>query len=140
MKRIALAAALALSSLVPSVAVACDGHSTQASITTLTVPQVASLTKEKKTTPVDANGEKTRLAEGVVPGAVLLTSSSAFAAEELPRDKAAPLVFYCANERCSASHGAAARARELGFTNVAVMPEGIKGWKAAGQPTAKPNS
>jgi rhodanese-related sulfurtransferase len=91
-------------------------------------------------TPVDANGKETRAKQGVIPGAVLLTSSSQYAVEELPKEKDAKLVFYCANEKCSASHKAAKRALENGYTDVAVLPEGIAGWKQAGQPTQKPNS
>ena len=34
----------------------------------------------------------------------------------------------------------AKKAMEAGYTNVAVMPDGIMGWKKAGQPTSKPNS
>jgi rhodanese-related sulfurtransferase len=33
-----------------------------------------------------------------------------------------------------ASHGAARRAVEAGYTNVSVMADGLKGWKAAGEP------
>jgi rhodanese-related sulfurtransferase len=83
--------------------------------------------------PVDANGDQTRKKMGVVPGAVLLTDSEAFALSELPADKSKPLVFYCANTRCSASHGAADRALTAGYTNVKVMGEGIAGWVAAGK-------
>ena len=72
--------------------------------------------------------------------AVLLTSSSSYAVSELPADKNSKLVFYCANTMCSAGQQAAKRAMENGYTNVAVLPEGIAGWKQAGQPTAKPRS
>jgi rhodanese-related sulfurtransferase len=37
-----------------------------------------------------------------------------------------------------ASHEAARRAVEAGYTDVSVMADGIKGWNEAGQPTAKP--
>jgi rhodanese-related sulfurtransferase len=37
-----------------------------------------------------------------------------------------------------ASHGAARRAIEAGYTSVSVMADGLKGWRTAGQPTAKP--
>jgi rhodanese-related sulfurtransferase len=37
-----------------------------------------------------------------------------------------------------ASHGAARRAVEAGHTDVAVMVDGLKGWRAAGKPTIKP--
>jgi rhodanese-related sulfurtransferase len=35
-----------------------------------------------------------------------------------------------------ASHAAAERAVEAGYTNVAVLKVGFKGWKEAGKPTA----
>jgi rhodanese-related sulfurtransferase len=82
---------------------------------------------------VDANGEKTRKKMGVVPGAVLLTDSEAFALSELPTDKAKQLVFYCGSVKCSASDEAANRAITAGYTNVKVMREGIAGWVEAGK-------
>ena len=85
--------------------------------------------------PVDANGTGTRKKMGVVPGAVLLSDSEAFALGELPADKSKELVFYCANTRCGASHEAAHRALTAGYTNVKVMPEGIAGWVKAGKKT-----
>ena len=83
--------------------------------------------------PVDANGDRTRERLGVVPGAVLLSDSEVFALSELPADKSRPLVFYCANNHCGASHEAAARALTAGYTNVKVMGDGIAGWVAAGK-------
>lgn len=142
MKRIVLSLALA-TSLAPFAALACDGDShQQASVepSKASVAEVASWTKEKKAVPVDANGKETRSSQGVIPGAVLLTSSSQYAVSELPAAKDTKLVFYCANQKCGASHAAARRAMENGYTNVAVLPEGIAGWKQAGQPTAKPNN
>ena len=50
------------------------------------------------------------------------------------------VVFYCANEQCGASHKAAARAVLAGWSDVAVMPAGIAGWKNAGKPTDQPAS
>ncbi len=52
----------------------------------------------------------------------------------LPDDPATPLVFYCANELCTASPQAARMAVELGYRQVALMPAGYFGWKAAGLP------
>jgi rhodanese-related sulfurtransferase len=37
--------------------------------------------------------------------------------------------------QCGASHVAAERAIEAGYSDVAVLPDGIKGWKQAGQAT-----
>ncbi|MEO8841529.1 MAG: rhodanese-like domain-containing protein [Kofleriaceae bacterium] len=82
---------------------------------------------------VDANGIATRKHEGVVPGAVLLTSSETYALTELPSDKAKELVFYCVNTHCAASHQAAEKAIASGYTNVKVMAEGIAGWVKAGK-------
>lgn len=142
MKRIVLSLAVALS-LAPLAAMACGNDAAQqasAQPAKATVAQVATWTKEKKATPVDANGAETRSKQGVIPGAVLLTSSSQYAVSELPADKSSKLVFYCASDKCGASHAAAKRAMENGYTDVAVLPEGIAGWKQAGQKTAKPNN
>jgi hypothetical protein len=63
----------------------------------ITVDQLDKDLQAKAATPVDCNGDKTRKHEGVVPGAVLVTDESTYAASELPADKGAKLVFYCAN-------------------------------------------
>lgn len=141
MKKWILAAVVAVT--VPTAALACEGmeqHHAALEPKKVTVTEVATLTKAKKVTPVDANGQKTRSEKGVIPGALLLTSSGSYDVKELPADKASKLVFYCANEKCSASTQAAKKALEAGYTDVAVMPQGISGWKEAGQPTSKPNS
>ena len=103
-----------------------------------TVAEVARWTKAGAAVPVDANAASLRATAGVIPGAVLLTSTSTYELRELPADRSARLVFYCANERCTASLQAARRALEAGYRDVAVLPVGIQGWKAAGQPTAEP--
>jgi rhodanese-related sulfurtransferase len=68
---------------------------------------------------------------------VLLSDYELFSLSELPADKARPLVFYCANEHCGASHEAAKRARFAGHSDVKVLPAGIAGWAKAGKPVAK---
>ncbi len=104
------------------------------------VDKVATAVEAKSAVPVDANSDDTRKEKGVVPGAVLLTSSSRYEISELPSDKSAELVFYCGSTSCTASDTAAERALENGYTNVHVMRAGIKGWKEAGKPTETPNS
>jgi rhodanese-related sulfurtransferase len=85
----------------------------------------------------DANLPDTRSEYGVIPGAHLLPSADDYSvAQTLPANKDAPLVFYCANTSCMASHQAARRAVGAGYTDVSVMADGIMGWKKAGQPTA----
>jgi hypothetical protein len=46
----------------------------------------------------DANTDDYRAKNGVVPGAVLLASSSKYEVALLPEDKAKPVVFYCSNK------------------------------------------
>jgi rhodanese-related sulfurtransferase len=143
-KRLLLTVVLASSVLAPAAARACDGQCSQAvkpgELRELSATELAKLLETKKATPVDANGQETRERQGVIPGAVLLTSTSQYALEELPKDKAGALVFYCANQRCNASHAAARRAVEAGYTDVAALPTGITGWKQAGLPTSRPTS
>jgi rhodanese-related sulfurtransferase len=86
----------------------------------------------------DANGDQTRQKDGIIPGAKLLSGLDYDVAKVLPGDKSADLVFYCANTKCMASHNAAGRAANAGYTHVSVLADGIQGWKAAGQKTARP--
>jgi rhodanese-related sulfurtransferase len=137
-----LGAILAAATLAAPAALACEGeghaqHAQKQRVTNMSVTQVASLQKEKKVTVLDANGADFRTQHGIIPGAVLLSHFNQYdAAKELPAAKDAKLVFYCANLQCKASHAAAKRALEAGHTDVSVLPDGLLGWKKAGQPTA----
>ncbi len=99
----------------------------------LTVDELDHLLARAAGTPVDANGPVTRGSKGVIPGAIRLSDYETFSARELPADKTHPLIFYCANEQCGASHAAAEKARKLGHRDVRVLPAGIMGWVAAGK-------
>ena len=134
---LAVVAALSL----PSITLACEGHEktamAKATLKNVSVTEVASLQKAKKAVIIDANGEDTRAKYGVIPDAKLLTNYARYDIEkELPAAKDTKLVFYCGSTKCSAAPKAAQRALEAGYTDVNVMPEGIMGWKQAGQPTA----
>ena len=80
------------------------------------------------------NNHKDRFEKSHIPGAKWV-KFDAVSQADLPADKEAALVFYCANEQCGASHKAAARAVVAGYTDVKVLPAGIAGWKKAGKPT-----
>jgi rhodanese-related sulfurtransferase len=141
MNRKLLGCILAVSLAVPSIALACENEKSQQAarpaVKSVTIPELASLQKEKKATVLDANFDQFRKQNGVIPGAVMLTSFNKYdVAKELPAAKDSKLVFYCANTQCQASHAAAERALEAGYTDVNVLPDGIMGWKKAGQPTA----
>jgi len=102
----------------------------------------AALTAQKKDkTPYavfDANGKETRAKQGIIPTAVLLPSASEYDLALLPKDKATPVIFYCANDKCSASHTAAKRAMTAGHSDVSVLGAGIRGWVEAGKAVDKP--
>ncbi|MHB8876052.1 MAG: rhodanese-like domain-containing protein [Myxococcaceae bacterium] len=144
MKRTVLSLTTLLALAVPSIALACADHAAEAKKAEpkkITVAELATLREAKQAKPVDVNGAETRAKFGVIPGAVLLTSSSAFdPAKELPAAKDSKLVFYCANTRCTASTTAALRALGAGYTDVSILPDGIKGWKDAGKTTELPRS
>jgi rhodanese-related sulfurtransferase len=99
--------------------------------------QVAQLLEQHAAAVVDANTVTTREKHGVIPGAILLSSHDAYEVSALPTDTNRPLVFYCANERCGASHVAAKRAKDAGYSQVSVMPAGIAGWAKAGNPVTQ---
>ena len=87
----------------------------------------------------DANGQETRNKDGMIPGAHALSSHEGYdVKKELPATKETPLVFYCANTQCTASHAAAERAVGAGYTHVSVFADGIQGWKTAGYEVQKP--
>jgi rhodanese-related sulfurtransferase len=106
----------------------------------VSVKELASMLADGKVVVYDANGAETRAKFGTIPEAKLLASSSEYDLAVLPADKTEMLVFYCANTRCTASDNAAKRAMEAGYTNVAVLRVGIKGWAEAGKPTTASKS
>ncbi len=108
-------------------------------LSTLTVPKLSALLENGASVLLyDANSRRTREKYGIIPGAKLLSHYSDYdAARELPTDKARKLVFYCASSLCSAAPTAARKAVAAGFTDVNVLPAGIKGWVEAEQPVQR---
>jgi rhodanese-related sulfurtransferase len=101
----------------------------------MTVQEVAQKLKQPAFFVYDDNSAA-RYQKGHVPGAKLFNPYSP-EARALPADKSATLVFYCANEECSACHDGARAALKLGYKNVFIMPAGIAGWEKAKLPTEK---
>lgn len=128
MTRLLAAAAVATVALAALPALACDEASK------VTVAELSSLKKAKAVTVLDANDRETRAKVGIIPGAILLTGFENYSLSQLPKDKSTKLVFYCANTMCTASKAAAQRASGAGYTDVATLPVGIKGWAEAGMP------
>lgn len=136
MKQLFLAAALALAATggCAKEEKPATGGEAKSNLPEVTVADLDAMLAKGACTAVDANGEATRKKRGVIPGAVQLSDYETYAASELPADKAKPLVFYCANEQCGASHTAAEKAAKSGYQDVRVLPAGIAGWIAAGKP------
>lgn len=67
-----------------------------------------------------------------IPGAIHLEGENL--AEQLPRDKGATVIFYCAGPLCRESAHAANDSVLLGFRHVYVMTDGIFTWVRAGYP------
>lgn len=105
----------------------------EADVPAVSIDELDALLARGACQAVDANSERTRKRMGVIPGALLLTDADVFLPSDLPADKSKPLVFYCANQHCGASHEAAIKARTAGHTDVKVLPDGIAGWAKAGK-------
>jgi rhodanese-related sulfurtransferase len=126
--------ALALAvTLVP--AVRAETNAGDDSLHKVTIEELVALRAANKVTAVDANNEIARSRFGSIPGAIMLSSYGGYDVKELPKDHHQKLVFYCANEKCMASHTAAHKAIDAGYKDVNVLPAGIMGWRDAGQPT-----
>jgi rhodanese-related sulfurtransferase len=126
--------ALLLLSLTP----ACDRTPAEPAATgesfgKLSLDEVARLIASGTAVVFDVNG-RDRYAKGHLPGARWAAFDDV-KPSDLPAGRDQPLIFYCANELCSASHDAARQAVTLGYTHVFVMPAGIYGWEKAGKPT-----
>ena len=63
----------------------------------MTIDEVDRALAANEAKAVDCNGDPLRKKMGVVPSAILVTDDESYAASELPADKTAKLVFYCAD-------------------------------------------
>lgn len=67
--------------------------------------------------------------KGAIPTAVNIPDSEFDKhVAKLPKDKATPLVYYCGGLECVLSNKSAAKARNLGYTDVKTYPEGYPEW------------
>lgn len=87
---------------------------------------------------IDARPTK-RYKEGYIPGAASLPFHSWDKKKDsvLPDDKSTKLIFYCGGVTCPLSPKSAAKAKELGYTDVKVYHDGMPAWKKAGEPVMK---
>lgn len=90
----------------------------------------------KNVTIIDVNGTES-YKDGHIPGAINFEDIKADFAKSLPKDKNALVVAYCGGPQCMAYKAAAEKAVAMGYTNVKHLPDGISGWKTAGEKTEK---
>lgn len=69
-----------------------------------------------------------------ISGAVPLVYDQ-FTADDLPKDHATVLAFYCYNPECPAGETAALTATKMGYGHVLCMIAGITGWQDVGLKT-----
>jgi len=107
-----------------------------AGVTDITIPELKAAIATQKVVLIDANDSES-WQKGHIAGALDFEATKAKLAALLPQDKNAPIVAYCGGPKCMAYKAAAAAALKLGYTNVKHLPDGIKGWIAAGEPVEK---
>ncbi|MDA3787040.1 MAG: rhodanese-like domain-containing protein [Desulfobacula sp.] len=91
---------------------------------------VADRIADNKTVIIDARPQKTKFNKGHIPTAISLPFSEFDALQgKLPRDLNTPVLFYCGGLKCRLSHKSAAKAIEMGYTNVTVFDKGYPEWK-----------
>ena len=80
---------------------------------------------------VDSRPKRTKYDKGHIPTAISIPDSQFDKfKDQLPADKATPLVFYCGGLKCPLSHKSAKKALAMGYTNVKVFATGYPAWKA----------
>ena len=80
---------------------------------------------------VDSRPRRGKFDKGHIPSAISIPDMQFDELKnQLPADKGKLLVFYCGGLNCKLSHKSAARAIDLGYTNVKVFAEGYPAWVA----------
>lgn len=102
-------------------------------LSTIAPSELHEMMQREPIVAIDVNAKQSWI-QARVPGARHL-DPYAYRDADLPRDKQAALVFYCANWLCRKAPMAARRATSMGYRNVRVLSSGISGWLEAGLPT-----
>lgn len=97
-----------------------------AGVKVLTAQEIKAL-QSKATVYIFDSRDKTAYEKAHIEGAASLPLSS-FDLAQLPKDKAAQIVFYCGGPSCPLAPTSAGKARAAGYENVAVYHEGIETW------------
>jgi rhodanese-related sulfurtransferase len=100
----------------------------------ISLQDVQAASTAKSAVIIDANSPASYQA-GHVPGALSWAAIKGDPAASLPADKNTLIIAYCGNPHCPAYAQAAVAAKNLGYTNIKHMVDGIDGWNAAKLPT-----
>jgi rhodanese-related sulfurtransferase len=100
----------------------------------ISLQDVQAAATAKSAVIIDANSPESYKA-GHVPGALSWAAIKGDPAASLPADKNTLIIAYCGNPHCPAYAQAAVVAKNLGYTNIKHMVDGIDGWNAAKLPT-----
>lgn len=89
---------------------------------------------EKAALLVDSRPAARRYDPAHIPTAINIpeTQFDKLAPTKLPKDKAAPIIFYCQGVECELSHKSAVKAEALGYSNIKVYAGGQPDWEAKG--------
>jgi rhodanese-related sulfurtransferase len=91
---------------------------------------VAKQIAENNSVIVDSRPKQTKFDKGHIPTAINIPFTQFdVLSGKLPRDLNTPLTFYCGGLKCRLSHKSAAKALEIGYTNVKVFDKGYPEWK-----------
>ncbi len=104
----------------------------------ISIAELKTAIAEKKVALIDANGTNS-YQSGHIPGAINFETDKAKLASELPADKGALVVAYCANPSCSAyAAGRQGRQGNLGYyQHQAPLGRALPAGKDAGAPLEK---
>lgn len=86
---------------------------------------------EEKSTYVLIDARPKRVADkGMIPSAINISDTEFDKhVDQLPADKATPLIYYCGGMECVLSDKSAEKARQLGYANVLTYPPGYPEWE-----------
>ena len=80
---------------------------------------------------VDSRPKRKKYDKGHIPTAISIPDMQFDKLkDQLPEDKSKLVVFYCGGLHCKLSHKSAAKAIDMGYTNVKVFAQGYPAWKA----------
>ena len=88
---------------------------------------------QKEIVLVDSRPKRAKYDKGHIPGAISIPDTYFDKQkDQLPEDKSKLIVFYCGGLHCKLSHKSAAKAIDMGYSNVKVFAAGYPAWKKAG--------